>query len=57
MEHIRRRDLRALRRRMEFIKHRFDVNPDDDNGRTYDAAEYEALRRVLRALEGTETLE
>lgn len=55
MNNIKSRDIKALKRRMEFLTARMENNGMSDTGRSYDAAEYNALKHVLEALDGEET--
>lgn len=54
MNNIRARDIKALKRRMEFLTARMENNGMADTGRSYDAAEYNALKNVLEAIDGEE---
>lgn len=51
MSNIRACDLKALKRRRDFLSQRMENNGMADTGRSYDAAEYNALDRVIKALE------
>ena len=51
MSNIRTCDLKALKRRRDFLSQRMENNGMADTGRSYDAAEYNALDRVIKTLE------
>lgn len=52
MTNIRQCDIKALKRRRDFLTQRMEYNGMSDTGRSYDAAEYNALDRVIKSLEG-----
>lgn len=51
MQNIRKCDERILRRRRDYLQKRTRINGMEDTGFSYDKAEYEALTRVLEAID------
>lgn len=51
MNNISRRDIKTLKRRRDFLSQRMEYNDMADTGRSYDAAEYNALNHVIQLWE------
>lgn len=51
MTNINSKDIKTLKRRRDFLTQRMDYNDMADTGRSYDAAEYNALCHVIKAWE------
>ena len=51
MNSINSKEIKTLKRRRDFLSQRMDYNDMADTGRSYDAAEYRALNKVIKIWE------